>query len=340
MTRALERVRAIPGVGQAGATSTIPFGGTNNDSVILAEGYQMKPGESLISPASIVATPGYFEALQVPLLSGRLFTDADHESAPRVIIVDEQLANRFWPGQSPVGRRMWQPGDVKEFTSGPGPSARYYTVVGVVRRVSLGGLVASADDSRVGAYYFPYAQNPDAFMTIAIRTAGAPLSMTSAVRREIAAIDPELPFYSVRTIEDLIDRSLTNRRTPTMLAVAFGSVALLLAAVGIYGVLAYQVTQRTREMGIRMALGSDAGAIFRLVITEGSVLLGAGFAVGLAGAFALRGALATQLFGVQPMEPTVIAAAGVVLSLVGLLACAVPARRAARIDPLVALAEQ
>jgi predicted permease len=340
MSRTLERVRALPGVVHAGATSTIPFGGANNDSVILAEGYQMKPGESLVSPASVVATTGYFEALQVPLVAGRLFTEADTDSAPRVIIIDEQLANRFWPGQSPVGRRMWQPDDVKEFTTGPGPKARFYTVIGVVRRVSLGGLVASVDDKRDGTYYFPYAQNPESFMTLAIRTAGAPTALTPAVRREITAIDPELPFYSVRTIEELMDRSLTNRRTPTMLAVAFGSIALLLAAVGIYGVLAYQVTQRTREMGIRMALGSDAGSIFRLVIGEGAALLAAGFALGLAGAFALRSSLATQLYEVQPMDPAVVAPVAAVLCIVGLIACAVPARRASRIDPLIALSEQ
>jgi predicted permease len=340
MARALERVRALPGVVQAGATTTIPFGGTNNDSVILAEGYEMKPGESLVSPASILATPGYFEALQVPLVAGRLFTDADTEKAPKVIIIDEQLANRFWPGRSPIGRRMWQPDNVKELTTGPGPASRFYTVVGVVGRVSIGGLVASADDSRVGAYYFPYAQGPDSFMTFAIGTAVEPMSLTGAVRREIAALDPELPFYSVRTIDELMDRSLTNRRTPMVLAVAFGSIALLLAAVGIYGVLAYQVTQRTREMGIRMALGSDAAGIFRLVIGEGVALLAAGFALGLTGAFALRRSLETQLYGVQPMDPTVLALVAAILCTVGLVACAVPARRASRIDPLIALAEQ
>ena len=176
-------------------------------------------------------------------------------------------------------------------------------------------------------------------MTFAIRTAATPVTITAAVRREIAAIDPELPLYSVRTIEDLMDRSLSGRRTPMVLAIAFGSLALLLAAVGIYGVLAYQVTQRTREMGIRMALGSDAGAIFRLVLGEGAALLAIGFGLGLVGAFALRGTLASQLYEVGSMDPTVIAIVTVVLCTVGLVACAAPARRAARIDPLIALPE-
>jgi predicted permease len=339
MTRTLERVRAVPGVVQAGATTTIPFGGGNSDSVILAEGYQMKPGESLISPHQIDVTPGYFETLQVPLIAGRFFTEADTDTSPRVVIVDERLANRFWPGTSPLGRRMWQPDDVKDFTTGPGPKARFFTVIGVVRRVTVGGLVESVDDSREGAYYFPYAQNPGNFMTFAIRTAGDPTSVTAAMRREFAAVDPELPFYGVRTIDELMSLSLTNRRTPMILAVAFGAVALFLAAVGIYGVLGYQVTQRTREMGIRMALGSDAGGIFRLVIREGALLVAAGFAIGLVGAFALRASIASQLYEVQPMDPLVVALVAGILGTVGLIACAVPARRASRIDPLVALTE-
>jgi putative ABC transport system permease protein len=339
MDRALERMRAVPGVEHAGATTTIPFGGSNSDSVILAEGYQMKPGESLISPHQINVTPGYFETLQVPLLAGRYFTESDTDTSPRVIIVDERLASRFWPGTSPLGRRMWQPDDVKEFTTGPGPKTRFFTVVGVVKRVAVGGLVESADDKRDGAYYFPHAQNPDTFMTFAIRTAGDPTSVTAAVRREIAALDPEMPFYGVRTMDELMNLSLTNRRTPMMLAVAFGAVALFLAAVGIYGVLAYQVTQRTREMGIRMALGSDAGGIFRLVIREGALLVAAGSVVGLVGAFALRTSIATQLYEVQPMDPLVVALVAGVLGAVGLIACAVPARRASRIDPLIALTE-
>ena len=339
MTRALERVRAVPGVVQAGATTTIPFGGSNSDSVILAEGYQMKPGESLISPHQIDVTPGYFETLQVPLIAGRFFTEADTDASPRVVIVDERLANRFWPGTSPLGRRMWQPDDVKEFTTGPGPKARFFTVVGVVRRVTVGGLVESVDDTREGAYYFPYSQNPGNFMTFAIRTAGDPTSVTAAMRREFAAVDPELPFYGVRTIDELMSLSLTNRRTPMILAVAFGAVALFLAAVGIYGVLGYQVTQRTREMGIRMALGSDAGGIFRLVISEGALLVAAGFAIGFVGAFALRASIASQLYEVQPMDPLVVALVAGILGTVGLIACAVPARRASRIDPLVALTE-
>jgi putative ABC transport system permease protein len=204
----------------------------------------------------------------------------------------------------------------------------------------LSGPGSSVDDQRVGAYYFPYNQAADSRMTIAIRTAGDSTSMVGAVRREIAALDPELPFYRVRTMEDIMSESLTSRRTPTMLAVAFGVVALFLATIGIYGVLAYQVTQRRREMGIRIALGSDAAGIFGLILREGATLLVIGFAAGLAGAFALRGTISAQLYDVQPMDPLVVTAMAAILALVGLLACAIPARRAAKIDPLIALTDQ
>jgi predicted permease len=340
VARALDRIRALPGVVNVGATSTIPYGGVDSDSVIMAEGYVMKPGESLVSPASITVTPGYFETLKQPLMSGRFFNASDTETSPKVIIIDDQLANRFWPGQSPIGRRMWQPGDVAELSTGPSPKSRFYQIVGVVRRVSLSGPGSSVDDQRVGAYYFPYPQAADSRMTIAIRTAGDSTSMVGAVRREIAALDPELPFYRVRTMEDVMSESLTSRRTPTMLAVAFGVVALFLATIGIYGVLAYQVTQRRREMGIRIALGSDAAGIFGLILREGATLLVIGFAAGLAGAFALRGTISAQLYDVQPMDPLVVTAMAAILALVGLLACAIPARRAAKIDPLIALTDQ
>jgi predicted permease len=340
VARALDRIRALPGVVNVGATSTIPYGGVDSDSVIMAEGYVMKPGESLVSPASITVTPGYFETLKQPLMSGRFFNASDTETSPKVIIIDDQLANRFWPGQSPIGRRMWQPGDVAELSTGPSPKSRFYQIVGVVRRVSLSGPGSSVDDQRVGAYYFPYPQAADSRMTIAIRTAGDSTSMVGAVRREIAALDPELPFYRVRTMEDIMSESLTSRRTPTMLAVAFGVVALFLATIGIYGVLAYQVTQRRREMGIRIALGSDAAGIFGLILREGATLLVIGFAAGLAGAFALRGTISAQLYDVQPMDPLVVTAMAAILALVGLLACAIPARRAAKIDPLIALTDQ
>jgi predicted permease len=330
----LERIRALPGVEAAGIATSIPLGGNYSDSVILAEGYVMAPGESLISPYRASVSPGYFEAMSIPLKRGRFFTSSDDERAPGAVIVDERLAKRFWRDQDPVGRRMWRPDAPEELAKGPGPKTRYFTVVGVVGNVRTTGLT---EKEPVGMYYFPFAQNVGRGMTLVARTAGEPTAITGGIRQQIRAIDPELPFFSVKPMQQRVEESLVARKTPMLLATLFGGIALFLAAIGIYGVLAYQVAQRRKEIGIRLALGSDARRIFGLIVSEGLWLLAIGVGAGLAGAFAIRTAMATQLFGVQPMDPLVLAAVGAVLALVAFVACAVPARRAARIDPLIAL---
>jgi putative ABC transport system permease protein len=331
-----ERVRALPGVQAAGIATNIPLGGSYSDSVILAEGYQMSPGESLISPYRTSASPGYFETMSIPLKRGRLFAASDDERAPKVVIIDERLAQRFWKNADPVGRRMWRPETPEDLTRGPGASAHFYTVVGVVGSVRT---TALTEKEPVGAYYFPFAHAVGRGMTLVTRTAGDPSAIVGAIRQQVNAMDPELPFFAVKPMQQRVDESLVSRRTPMMLASLFGGIALFLAAVGIYGVLAFQVAQRRREIGIRMALGSDGRRIFGLIVTEGLWLLALGVAAGLAGAFAIRRAMETQLFGVQPMDPTVLALVTVVLGLVAFLACAVPGRRAAKIDPLLALSD-
>ena len=333
----VDRVRRLPGVQAAGITTNIPLGGDFSDSVILAEGYAMSPGESLISPYQSSVSPGYFEAMTIPLKRGRLFAASDDERAPKVLIIDERLAAHFWKNVDPVGRRMWKPESAAEFTQGPGPKSNFYTIVGVVGNVRTTGLT---EKEPVGAYYHPFAQNVGRGMTLVTRTAGEPESLVSAIRQQVTAMDPELPFFAVKPMQLRVEESLVSRKTPMMLATLFGAIALFLAAVGIYGVLAYQVAQRRKEIGIRMALGSDGRRIFGLIVWEGLWLLCLGIGVGLAGAFAIRRAMETQLFGVQPMDPVVLALVTGVLGAVALLACAVPARRAARIDPLIALADQ
>jgi predicted permease len=335
--RLVDNVRALPGVESAGIANSIPLGGGYSDSVILAEGYAMAPGESLISPYNSRVSPGYFETMSIPLKRGRLFTASDDERAPKVLIIDERLAQRFWKDADPVGRRMWKPDSPEEFKTGPGPKSRFYTVVGVVGNVRTTGLT---EKEPVGAYYFPFAQQVTRGMTLVARTAGDPSSIVGAVRQQVTSIDPELPFFGVKPMQQRVDESLVSRRAPMMAASLFGGIALFLAAVGIYGVLAFQVSQRRKEIGIRMALGSDGRRIFGLIVTEGLWLLAIGVSAGLAGAFAIRRAMATQLFGIQPMDPAVLALVTGVLGLVALLACAVPARRASRIDPLIALTDQ
>src|SRR5688572_30998378 len=337
MTRFLERLRSVPGVVHAGMTTGLPFGGDFSDSVIFAEGYQMAPGESLISPYRVSATPGYLEALGVPLLRGRTFKDSDTDTAPGVVIVDERLAQRFWPGGDPVGRRMYRPGDTQDLTK-PGPNARWFTVVGVVGATKMAGLVTA--DDRPGTYFFPMAQDVERSVALAIRTAGNPTSVTSAIRQELRAIDPELPLYSVRTMDERMSETLTDRRAPMVLAIVFAAVALFLAAIGIYGVLAYQVSQRSKEIGIRMALGAASGSIFSLVLREGGLIVGLGATMGLVGAFVLRQTLQSQLYETGAMDPMVVAAVAAMLVAVAFIACVLPARRAAKTDPLIALNDQ
>jgi predicted permease len=334
--RALERVRAQPGVGAAAFGNTTPFAGNYSDSVILAETYQAPPGESLLSPAENIVTPGYFATLGIAVLAGRPIDERDTADSQPVVVVDHRLAEKFWHGRDPIGQRMYQV-DSAEDIGDPGPDTRFFTVVGVVAEVKQRGL--ASPEERFGAYYFPYAQEPRRSLTLVARVDGDPLQVASAVRREIASLDPELPLYDVQTMTARVDDSVAGRRVAVGLAAAFGLVALLLATLGIYGALAYQVTQRRREIGIRMALGSATFGVFRLVLLEGASVLAVGLGLGLGGLFALRRVLAAQLYGVAPHEPVVVAAVTLLLTVVGLTACALPARRAARIDPVVALAD-
>lgn len=333
--RALARVRAIPGIETAGITDSLPFGDGFSDSVILAEGYVMSPGESLISPTRNSISPGYFEAMKVKLVSGRYFDARDTPSSVQVIMVDRKLARKFWGASDPVGRRMFQPGSNAELLT-PGPNSRWYTVVGVVDDVKMYGL--DAEERRVGAYYFPLSQNPAGGFSFVARTTLSPEAAADAIRKEIAAIDPEMPLFNVQTMDARMSESLVSRRMPMLLALAFGVVALFLSSVGIYGVLAYQVAQRRREIGIRMALGSSVRAVFGLVLGDGIRIVGVGLALGLAGAIATGRYIETQLFGVDALDPVVIASVGVILAIVSFIAVSIPARRAAKVNPVIALA--
>jgi predicted permease len=316
-------------------SSYLPFSWDSSSSVIIPEGYAAKPGESVISPNQLYVSPGYLEALKVPLKSGRFFRDSDTGDAPRVVIIDEQLANRFWPNQPAVGRRMYLP-DKPEDVSKPGATVTWLQVVGVVGSVKLRGL-EEGENARAGAYYQAYAQAPTRGIGLAIRSRGDAPSMTAAVQRALGEIDPEMRMTDVFAMSARVDKSLNPRRAPMLLSLGFGAVALLLAAVGLYGVLAYHVSQRTREIGIRMALGSEASAILRLVLGEGGFLVALGLACGFVGSLLLRRAIAAQLYGVTALDPLVMFGAVAILAATSFVACLGPARRAARVSPLVAL---
>ncbi|MCC6536517.1 MAG: ABC transporter permease [Bryobacterales bacterium] len=335
LQRTLEAIRALPGVEAAGATTMIPLGSDSSDGVIFAEGYQMKPGESLISPYQARVTPGYFEAMRVGLVRGRTFTAEDHENAPASIVIDERLAAKFWPGQDPIGRRMYQPQDRQDLMK-VDANTQWLRVVGVVRSTRVRNL--AGDDNPVGAYFFPHAQIPTRSFTFTVRMAGSG-SPDAAVRRVVNEIDPELALFDVKTMTERVDLSLSSRRMAMLLALGFGALALFLAGVGLFGVLAYSVARRRRDIGIRMALGGSPWSIARLVFGEASALVGAGLAVGVAASLLLRRVMEGQIYGVRPFEPGVIAGALLLLALAAVAACAVPLVRALRVPPAIVLSE-
>jgi len=337
--RILTEVRRLPGVVSAGLTSSIPLGRNYSDSVIVADGYHSAPGESLISPNQIRVTDGYFEAMGATLVAGRLFDARDTDRAPRAVIVDERLAHRFWPRGNPIGRRMYFPQGIE--TGGlPPPEDQWLTVIGVVKEMQLRGIGSTAESGLFGTYFLPFRQFPVRLFTLAIRTEREPATVERSTRAVIARIDPELAFSDARPMETLVERALVDRRTPMLLAIGFAVVALVLCAIGIYGVLAYEVRLRTREIAIRMAVGAEPSSILKLVLGEGAILVVTGALVGFGGSFLLRRSIESQLYGVEPTDPAVVIAVAGLLLFVATVAGALPARRAMLTNPNVTLADQ
>ncbi len=335
LQRLLDQVRALPGVSQAGATTNIPFGPSRSDSVAWPEGWTPAEGQSFVSPDQIRVSPGFFEAMGIPVVAGRAFDGSELPDNEKVVIVDDRLAERFWPNRDAVGRYLLQPLSPEALTNPTPDNIVRFRVVGVVRAVKQYALITPND--AVGTYYFPFAQNVPSAAVLAVASAAAPSVVEADLRRVIAGLDPRLPLYDVRVMQARIDESLRARRATMALAVAFGVLALVLSAVGLYGVLAYLVAQRAREIGIRMALGGSAPAIAGLVFRESVTVVVAGLVLGLAGAAWLGRALASEVFEVQPLDPASVLVAIVVLLAAALAATAIPARRALRVDPAVTL---
>lgn len=327
--RLLRELRALPGVRAASVTNILPFGGVDNSSVIVPEGYELSPGESLLAPHAVIVGPQYFETLGIPLITGRLFDESDDAGTQRVIILDEWLAQRYFPNENPLGRRM-----VRNVPGAEVDEDDLYTIVGVVGQIKHNDLTES---EHVGAYYFTYKQLPISVPAIVARTDVVPLSLTGAVRQAVSRIDPDLPFYGTQTLEQRVAESLVVRRTPMLLLVVFAGVALFLAVVGIYGMLAYSVSQRTRELGIRMALGGTPPEVFRHVLWQGVRVIGLGLTMGLVASLLLSRLIEALLYGVQPTNPFVLATVALLLVITAVIACVLPARRATRIDPVLAL---
>ena len=320
--RLLERARALPGVTSAGLISSLPMSGTMSAGSYRVVGRTLPPGAPLPHARNDRVAGDYFRVMGIPLVEGRLFTDADRADATRVVVVDRFFAAKQFPGESPLGRQV-------NFGS-----PRNYTIVGVVGTINTTDLAKPVPEERI---YFSAAQVTPASMTLTLKTAVDPASLAPQVRAAVQAVDPEQAIARMRTMDDWLARSLQPRRAPMTLIAVFGAVALAMAAIGIYGVLAFGVAQRIREFGIRQALGADRAMILSLVLRQGLRTTGVGIGLGLAGAVVLTRYLQSLLFGVSARDAGVFAAVTVLLFAVAVLACYIPARRATRVAPMAAL---
>jgi putative ABC transport system permease protein len=324
--RMLERLRALPGVQSAALASSLPPNDLAWRDNYMVEGEAPLPDAKLPSAAMLIVSPDYFRSLGIPLLQGRSFTEADIRDGAPVTIISETLARRSFPNQNPIGKRF-KVGGIER------PTNPWSEIIGVVADVKYEGLGAAP----LPAFYESALQRSYRGMYLVINFSGDTTAVTNAIRREVRALDPQLPVANVRTVKRLLEQSVAQPRFRTMLIGSFSAAALLLAAIGIYGVMAYSVTQRTQEIGVRMALGAQTRDILQLVLRQGLVLTAVGIAAGLIGALAATRLIGSLLFEVPTNDVVTFAAVSLLLAAVALLACIVPARRAASVNPLIAL---
>jgi predicted permease len=322
-TRLLDKARGFPGVSAAGLTTNVPFNGSVNSGSYSIVGYTPGPNDAAPHGRQEIVGGDYFRAMQIPLINGRLFNDSDTTDATPVVIVDQYFVDRYFPGKGAIGRQIVR-----------GRNTPPRTIVGVVGTVNSIDLAQPVIKERL---YYPVTQAAQPRMAVILKTTMDPTTLVAALREAVLTIDPDQPISDVRTMDQWVARSLEVRRAPMVLLGLFGGVALVLSAIGIYGVLAFGVAQRVREFGIRQALGANRQSILSLVLVQGMRTVGFGIALGLAGAYALSRFLETLLFGVQPHDIAVFAGVTALLLLVAVLACYLPARRATEIDPMTAL---
>jgi len=324
--RLLTELRAQPGVTAVGLNTSLPMAGNTDNNATAVEGVELKPGETIRAHYTSGAVGDYWRALNIPLLEGRVLEDADNHREQRVCVVDEDFAKRYWPGQSALGRRI-----VNGPTFNEKEACTIVGVVGGVKQTNLAETVAQ------GAIYFPYQHYAASSFSVVIRSSLPAATLAPMLQKTVLAIDSALPVNDLKPMQAWVDDSVVSRRSPAILAAIFAGVALVLAAIGTYGVLAYAVSQRRREIGVRMALGARPGQVLGQFLGLGVRLLGAGTALGLVGAWAVGRAMKSQLFGVDALHFGVLGATAAVLLLVVLAATFLPSHRASRVSPIDAL---
>jgi putative ABC transport system permease protein len=334
--RVLDNIGQMPGVESAGAISELPLSGAYSSESVVGEN-AFVPNLAHTNDRALpytevdrrIVTPGYFETLGVRLRAGRTFTAADDENAPKVVIVDKDFGEQFWPGQDPLGRRI----AVDNIPNTNPPEPRWRTIVGVVDHVRHYAL----DQRGREQIYFPLPQYTSNDEFIAVRTSADPDTLIATIRKSVYQVDSEQPIYQVKTMDELLDDSFSPRRFNLVLLGLFAGLALVMAAIGIYGVISYSVTQRTQEFGIRMALGAQQDDVVRLVLSQAGLVLAIGCVGGLAGSVLLSRALASLLFGINAVDPVTFAGVALLVCVVAVGASYMPARRATKVDPMVAL---
>jgi predicted permease len=317
-----QRVSRLPGIKSEGVVSALPLTGAVGWGGIQVEGYTPPPGELQVDIRT--ASTDYFRTMGIPLIKGRFFSEYDTTEMPPVVIIDEKFAQRFWPNDNPIGKHLWF--DPK----------KPITIVGVVGVVKQYGLET---DDKI-ATYFSQQQNPNSGMFLVVRGSSDATPLAAAITREVHAVDPTAVVYGIRSMQDRLYDSLARQRFASTMLGAFALFALLLASVGLYGVMSYLVSQSTRDIGVRMALGARPGDILGMVVRQGMELSGVGIVAGLVGALAVTRVMASLLFGVSAMDAATFAMVPAILATVALAATAIPALRATRVDPVVALREE
>jgi len=321
----VERVKVIPGVDDAAVGTIVPFTGDHRRTDITIEGRPDPSSGNYPHPDYHTVSSGYFGGLQIPVLQGRAFTDADTETAPAVGMINATLAHLYWPNEDPVG---------KHFALGHlNPNTKWMTIVGVVGDTKIYGL---ANPTKI-EIYIPYRQRPNNSMTLIVRSAGDVTGLTAAIQEAIAAVDRDEPVFEIHTMKELVDNSVSTRHATLVLLGLFSGLALVLASIGIYGVMAYTVALRTHEIGIRMALGAQRKDVLRMVMGQGARLALAGIVIGVVAALGMTRLLSSLLFSVSPSDPLVFICVPALLVVVTLVACYIPAMRAMRVDPMIAL---